>query len=162
MMFAEWLPNPTLQQMALWLACLAAFFGAGFLAVKMANAVMEFRDRVSGRHHAHAAPQPFEVKEYSGVATERECKERHQSALEELQAVKAGITEDRESSLASRNRIYDEIRKVQGMMESKLESVRKELGGHTENVRVELSEQIGNLPDRMFALLRNAGVIKDK
>lgn len=138
-----------------------AFFAVAFFGLmKGLNATWEFRDRITGRKH-NTTPQPFEVREYTGSATERDCKERHQNALTELAAVKEGIVEDREASLASRNRIYDEIRKVQGNMENKLESVRKELGGHTESVRMELSEQIGNLPDRMFALLRNAGVIKD-
>ena len=31
---------------------------------------------------------------------------------------------------------------------------------HIESVRVELSAQINNMPDRIIALLRNAGVIK--
>ena len=108
------------------------------------------------RERVKVEPDPLRVQQVHDFVRNNECLARHQESLNGLSDVRKDIKELREKNMKdvelagfSRKAIYKEIKDTN-------EGTRS----HIESVRVELSAQINNMPDRIIALLRNAGVIK--
>lgn len=135
MILAEILPNPTLQETALWCSILGALGGFLFFVVKMIIACLELRDRVTGRKHSTAiTPQPLEVREHQGLATERDCLQRYQSTEKEISELKRMRERDEQIDSRHRKSIYDKI----------------------DEVKDGLGQKIEDMPSKIVAMLKNA------
>jgi hypothetical protein len=93
-------------------------------------------------------PQPLEVKQAEMYARERDCLERHEDSKKQLAELRVMRGEDAKASSISRRAIYEEIKKTEASNRQ-----------HIDEVRVELSDKIDNMPSQIITTLRNFGAI---
>lgn len=145
------LPAPTGTQLLIWLGCLASVLSGFAFVLMIYNQLSEAKRNLMGRKEGEI-PQPLSVKMASTFVSEEECRKRYTELADEM-------AEDRRAGISSRNKIYEEIRRVNHEMENKMDAVRQEVSDHTESVRRELGGQIANLPAQLVAILKNTGAI---
>jgi hypothetical protein len=145
------LPAPTGTQLLVWMGCAAAALGGFAFVLMIYNQLSEAKRNLTGNKEGQV-PQPLTVKMASRFVSEEECRKRYKELCDAL-------ADDRRAGISSRNKLYEEIRRVNGEMEKKMDSVRQEVSDHTESVRKELGGQIANLPAQLVAILRNTGAI---
>ncbi len=90
-------------------------------------------------------PQPFDVRMISAMATEKDCKERHEAAQREIAEMRNRRENDMTMGSLSRKAIYENIRDTNTKTLTQIESVRSEL-----------SSQMNEMPDRIVAQLLNS------
>jgi len=88
--------------------------------------------------------QPIKVQSVEKIVSEKECIERHKSAIDAVEGVKQQLVK------------LEDARQKDSEQASK---DRKTIYAHIDDVRRELSEKIDDMPDRVIATLRNTGAI---
>lgn len=137
----EFPANVNGSQFFVWLGC-------AFLVMLIVNEAFKFAKNVTGRGR-DTFPQPLVTQ--SAVVY---------STKQELQEVADQVTEIEKDLKAFRAEIVINGETRRKSIEGKVESVRKEVTEHVESVRRELASEITKMPDRVIAILHNAGKLK--
>lgn len=151
------LPQPTGQQLLIWLGCAGAVLGGIAFLIMLVNQAVELRRTLRGdKEETRIGPQPLEVRAATEFVKRHECEARHNESVNAIRGLKecfehlaAKREEDLIRASQSREKLYSKFEEAETAMIARSDAVRKEL-----------SDKIDEMPAQMIAILKNTGALR--